>query len=73
MSDQFGTIRRLYERLGREYTVEAERRMREFLVSHPGDGKSRYRFADTGLDERELREQTAAYLQRYGVPAEPVR
>lgn len=73
MSDQFGTIRRLYERLGREYTAEAERRMREFLVSHPGDGKSQYRFADTGLDERELREQTAAYLQRYDVPAEPVR
>ncbi len=47
--------------------------MRDFLATHPGDGGgggSRYTLADTGLDERALRERAAAYQEYFGVPSE---
>lgn len=72
MSDQFGTIGKLYERLDRDFTPQVERRMRAFLTAHPSGGASQYRFHQTGLDEHELREEVAEYLERYGVPAEAV-
>jgi hypothetical protein len=49
--------------------------MRAFLSTHPGDGGGggdRYRFADTELDEVELRERSALYQERFGVTSEPV-
>ncbi len=73
MADPFATIRSLYDRLDRELTPGAEQRMREHLAAHPGDGGGgRYSWADTGLDEGPLREQVAAYQERYGVPTEPL-
>lgn len=73
MRDPFATIRSLYGRLDRELTPVAEQRMRDHLAAHPGDGGGgRYHWADTGLDAEELREQTAAYQQHYGVPTEPL-
>ena len=69
MRDPFATIRWLYGRLDRELTPTAERKMREF----PGDGGGgRYSWADTGLDAGLLREQVAAYQERYDVPSEPL-
>ena len=57
----------LYAALGRELTPVAEQRMRDFLAAHPGDGGgARYKWADTGLDADEVREQVA------GLPG-PVR
>ncbi len=74
MRDPFATIRSLYDRLDRELTPTAEQRMREFLAAHPGDGGGgRYSWADTGLDAELLREQVAAYQERYDVPSEPLR
>jgi Sulfotransferase family len=74
MADPFATIRTLYDQLGRELTPEAEARMRRFLAEHPGDGGgSRYTWADTGLDEAELRPRVAAYQERYDVPTEILR
>jgi hypothetical protein len=71
MRDPFATIRSLYGRLDRELTPAAERRMREHLAAHPGDGGGgRYSWADTGLDADQLREQVGAYQQRYAVPTE---
>lgn len=73
IKDPFATIAALYEALGREFTPEAESRMRTFLAEHPGDGGgsgSRYRFSDTGLDAGALRPRVAAYQERYGVPSE---
>ncbi len=71
MRDPFATIRSLYGRLDRELTPAAERRMREHLAAHPGDGGGgRYSWADTGLDAEQLREQVGAYQQRYAVPTE---
>ncbi len=73
MRDPFATIRSLYGRLDRELTPSAERRMREHLAAHPGDGGGgRYSWADTGLDADQLREQVAGYQQRYAVPTEPL-
>ncbi len=73
MRDPFATIRSLYGRLERELTPAAEARMREHLSAHPGDGGGgRYSWADTGLDAGQLREQVAAYQERYDVPTEPL-
>jgi hypothetical protein len=73
MRDPFTTIWSLYARLDRELTPTAEQRMRDFLAAHPGDGGGgRYSWADTGLDAGLLREQVAAYQQRYDVPSEPL-
>ena len=74
MADPFATIRSVYERIGRELTPVAEQRMREHLAAHPGDGGGgRYNWADTGLDAGPLREQVAAYQERYDVPTEPLK
>ncbi|MFY9920400.1 MAG: sulfotransferase [Mycobacterium sp.] len=74
MGDPFATIRSLYGRLDRELTPVAEQRMRDYLAAHPGDGGGgRYSWADTGLDAEQLREQVAAYQERYNVPTEPLK
>jgi hypothetical protein len=75
VADPFATIAALYDQLGLELSSEAEARMRAFLASNPGDGGgggSRYRWADTGLDANELREQAREYQEHFGVPSEPV-
>jgi hypothetical protein len=72
--DPFATIRELYVAMGRELTPVAEQRMRDFLAAHPGDGGgARYRWADTGLDADEVREQVAGYQDRFGVPTEALK
>ena len=71
----FATIAALYDRLGLALSAEAESRMRAFLASNPGDGGgggSRYRWADTGLDADELREQAREYQEHFAVPSEPI-
>lgn len=74
MADPFATIGRLYDQLGRELEPEAEAGMRAFLAKNPGDGgASRYTWADTELDEAELRPRVAAYQERYQVASEPLR
>ncbi len=73
MADPFAAIGAVYDRLGVPLTAEAEARMREFLATHPGDGGgggTRYTWADTGLDERSLRERAAPYQEYFGVPSE---
>ena len=73
MADPFGTIRTIYERLGRELDAATERRMRDFLAGHPGDGGGqRYTFADTGLDAGALRERVRGYQEYFDVPSERV-
>jgi hypothetical protein len=75
MADPFATIGTLYDRLELDLTVEAESRMRDFLATHPGDGGgggSRYTWADTGLDEADLRRRAAPYQEYFGVPSEPL-
>jgi hypothetical protein len=74
-ADPFAVIGGIYDRLGRELTTEVEARMREFLERHPGDGGgagSRYRFADTGLDPRAMRERALEYQRYFSVPSEEI-
>ena len=74
MADPIETIRRIYVQLGRELSDATEARMRTFLTEHPGDGGgNRYTWADTGLDEAELRPLVKAYQDRYDVPTETLR
>ena len=74
MKDPWTTIEGIYQRLGRELHGEAARRMRDFLVAHPGDGgHGRYTWSDTGLDAAEVRDRVSAYQERYSVPTEQLR
>lgn len=71
--DLIAAVARIYDAIGLELTAEAESRMRAFLAAHPGDqggSLKRYSFADTGLDEGELRERARAYQEYFGVESE---
>ena len=72
MSDQIGTIGRVYDALGLELTSESEKRMRTFLDEHPQDkhGLHTYTWEDTGLDAGEWRERTKRYEDYFGVEPE---
>lgn len=73
--DPIASVAALYETLGLELTAEAEARMRAFLDAHPGDPDNalrRYTFADTGLDEAELRARVEDYQEHFGVESEPL-
>jgi hypothetical protein len=73
MADPIGTIGAVYDGLGLDLTVEAERRMRAFLAEHPGEAVGRrYTWADTGLDAGALRERAAPYQERFDVASEPL-
>ncbi len=72
MADPLAVVRVVYERLGLELTPTAESRMQAFLAEHPQDkyGRHEYTFADTGLDEGELRERARRYQEYFDVPSE---
>jgi len=74
MAEPFATIGAIYDRLGLELTAPAEQRMRAFLAANPADkyGKHTYSFAETGLDERELRARARRYQEFFDVPSEPL-
>ena len=75
MADHFGTIASIYDAWGTEYTDEARARMQAFLDDHGREkhGVHRYSFADTGLDEGEIRERARRYTDYFDVPVERVR
>jgi Sulfotransferase family len=74
IKDPWTTIGGIYQKLGRELRPDTERKMRDFLAAHPGDGgRGRYTWSDTGLDAGEVRERVSAYQDRYGVPTEQLR
>lgn len=72
MADQVGAVRTIYERFGYELTEATEQRMRGFLAANPADkhGSHTYTFADTGLDEGELRERARRYQEYFDVSTE---
>jgi hypothetical protein len=74
MADPFTTIATIYDHLGLELSASAETRMREFLASHGQEtsGGHRYSFADTGLNEGDLRARAARYQEFFAVPDEPL-
>ena len=75
MADPLAVVADIYATMGHELAPDGEQSMRVFLTDHPGDGGGaggRYRFADTGLDESDLRARSAEYQDRFGVASEPV-
>lgn len=73
-ADPIATVVAAYDQLGLAFTAEAELRMRRFLDTQPPHerGGHHYTFAQTGLDEQELRERTSRYQNYFGVPNEPL-
>jgi hypothetical protein len=74
IQDQVGTVRRAYEHFGLELSDEAAAAMRQFLDDNPADkhGKHFYRFADTGLNEGEVRERFEGYRRYFDIERESV-
>jgi hypothetical protein len=74
MADPFATVSTIYDHFGIELTESAEAAMGSFYADHSGEslGKHSYRFADTGLDEGELRERARRYQEYFDVPSEDV-
>jgi hypothetical protein len=72
VADPFATVARIYGQFGLDLTTEADERMRAFYATspHEGPGGHTYRFADTGLDEGELRDRARRYQEYFGVPSE---
>src|ERR1700722_12275249 len=74
INDPWTTVKDIYDKLGRELKPETERKMRDFLAEHPGDGgRGRYTWSDTGLDAGEVRDRVRPYQERYGVPTEELK
>jgi hypothetical protein len=75
MADHWGTIRGIYDQWGVELTADVEGRMKAFLDDHGREkhGKHLYKFADTGLDEGEIRERAKRYTDYFDVPVEKAR
>jgi phosphatidylethanolamine-binding protein (PEBP) family uncharacterized protein len=73
-TDPIATVAAAYDRLGLAFTADAESKMRGFLAAQPAHehGGHHYTFAQTGLDEKVLRERTARYQDYFGVPNEPL-
>ena len=72
LADPFGTIRMIYDFFGLDLTHEAEQRMRAFLTANPKEkhGGHQYTFADTELDEGEMRARTKRYQDYFDVASE---
>jgi hypothetical protein len=70
--EPIATLDALYRRLGRSLSAVAEAHMRAFLEDrrHAQRGAHEYAFESTGLDRATERAKYAAYLERYGIPAE---
>ena len=73
-ADPIATVAAAYDQLGLAFTAEAESSMRRFLATQPAHehGGHHYTFAQTGLDETELRERTSRYQEYFDVPDEPL-
>jgi hypothetical protein len=70
--EPIASVDALYRRLGRSLSAEAEANMRAYLEERrfASRGAHEYAFESTGLDRDAERAKYAAYLERYGIPAE---
>ncbi len=67
-ADPVAATAALYDRFGIPLTAEAEAAMRAHVADAPQGkhGTHRYELADFGLDEAQVTERFAAYLDRFG-------
>ena len=70
--DPVGTVASIYERTGSELSSEAAAAMASHVEANPRGkfGEHRYDLSDFGLDENEIRDRFASYVERYAVPIE---
>jgi len=73
LGDEIGTVQRIYEHFGMDFSSEAETRMRRYIAANPKDkhGGHRYEFGTAGLDRVAERRRFAEYVERYAIPEEP--
>lgn len=69
LRDPLGTMRRLYDHFGDDFSAEAQANMQRYLEAKPKDrfGKHTYDLADYGLTAGEIRERFADYCSDYDV------
>jgi hypothetical protein len=69
VADPFGSVKRIYERFGLDFTGELEARMRAFLAANASDkhGVHKYTPASFGLDATRLDARYAFYTARHDV------
>jgi hypothetical protein len=74
IGDQVGTVRRAYEHFGLELSQPAATAMQSFLDENPADkhGRHFYSFADTEMDEQEVRKRFHDYQSYFDIPTEAV-
>jgi len=68
LTEPLETVRRVYAAAGLTLSVEAERRMRQFVLDNPQGkhGVHEHDLESYGLNEAILREKLAPYYERYG-------
>lgn len=68
--DTFGSMKKLYEHFGEEYTEEIEACMRTYLADNPQGkfGKHTYSLADYGLTRESVRARYRDYCERFNIP-----
>ncbi len=73
VADPVGTVRRIYDHFGLDYTDQFESRMRRWLAENPRHkhGKHRYSLEEFGLDPADIRRRFADYVDRFQI--EPSR
>jgi hypothetical protein len=74
VADPVGTVRGIYERIGRPWTPATEQALREHAstaVQHRF-GRHEYSLAEFGLDRGPLEERFGRYLARFDIPREDV-
>jgi hypothetical protein len=74
IKDQVGTVHRAYQHFGLDLSDEAANAMHSFLDDNPADkhGRHLYSFADTGMDEREIRKRFHDYQTYFDILSEAV-
>jgi hypothetical protein len=72
MQDPVATVAAIHERIGRPWSDEDARRIRDYLAAKPKDkhGRHGYSASEWGVDVDGLRARLAPYMDRYRVPLE---
>lgn len=70
VEDPVGTVRRIYEHWGWEFTPEVAAGVRRYLEQNPKRGVHRYRLEDFGLSRAETSAAFADYRARFGIEEE---
>jgi Sulfotransferase family len=70
VNDPIGTVKRIYERFGDDYTAEAKAAMEAYMASNQKGkhGKHSYDLAEFGLSRDGVHERFRGYIEDYDIP-----